>query len=164
MDLSYDDTRSIKILLTPVGPNNQFETQFLLVSSFREFDLNDLTRPTGWSAPQNFRYSRMDHGSLVFDYLRPENIQSHGYDKLKSVTMVAGLINFPNFISTTNYENAIANFFRDFGSVPVCRLLVFNHTFESPMFSLGDSAGVHQSDPDLFVTMPPGLPNSATVR
>lgn len=162
MDLCYDDTRSIKILLAPVGLNSCFESQFLLVSNFRELDLNDLTRPSSWNAPQNFRYSHMDRGSLIFDYLRPDDIQSRGYDKLKAVIMVIGLLNFPDFVQNNlAYGDAIANFFKDFGSVPVCRLLIFNHNFETAVLSLSNFPTIHQSDPDLIVTMPP---NSTTVR
>ena len=86
------------MLVVPVGRNTQYDKQFQIIARLQELPLNDLTRPTGWTAPQNFRYSRLNTGSLTFDYLKPSDIQARGYDKLKVLKTVVNVISNICFI------------------------------------------------------------------
>ena len=77
LNQTFDDTRSIKVLVVPVGHNSQFDSHFQVVSRLREVPFYELNRPQSSSSSLS-PLKHFDWGdskcSLLFDYLRYDRV------------------------------------------------------------------------------------------
>jgi hypothetical protein len=75
LNQTFDDTRSIKVLVVPVGNNSLFDSHFQVVSQLRKVPFYDLNRPpTSNSSSLNHFDWGMNKGNLLFDYLRYDRV------------------------------------------------------------------------------------------
>ena len=54
---SFEDTRSIKVLVIPIGENSLFDTHFDIISKFHCLPIYELNRPSNWKSTNKvFKY------------------------------------------------------------------------------------------------------------
>jgi hypothetical protein len=75
LNQTFDETRSIKVLVVPIGTNSLFDEHFQVVSNLRDVPFYELNRPPAvpnQSSP--FRYFNWNDGNLLFEFQRYDRV------------------------------------------------------------------------------------------
>eukprot|EP01038_Epipyxis_sp_PR26KG_P004766 gene4766-6686_t len=139
LNQTFDDTRTIKVLVVPVGNNSLFDNHFQVVSRLRDVPFYELNRPRGSSSPSAFKYMNWNEGknNLLFDYLRYDRVPNgpgdlDNFQSSRRVLMVMGLINYPELGEMADkIEEELDYFTRRHPNVVLRRLFVFNFSFDT---------------------------------
>ena len=71
---SFDETRAIRALVVPIGPNTLYDEQYEQLSRFKELPLFEV-RPNNWNVKDTpFKYINWDQGCFLFDYVRYDRV------------------------------------------------------------------------------------------
>ena len=137
---SFEDTRSIKVLVIPIGENSLFDTHFDIVSKLKCLPIYELNRPSNWKMTgqifKHFNWNNPGNASLTFDYLRYDRVPNgpgdlDNFQCTRRVLMVIGLINYPELgRSVDKIEEELDYFSRRHPYVVLRRIFVFNYTFD----------------------------------
>ena len=137
---SFEDTRSIKVLVIPIGENSLFDTHFDIISKFNCLPIYELNRPSNWKSTNKvfkyFDWNNSGNSSLTFDYLRYDRVSNapgdlDNFQCTRRVLMVIGLINYPELgRSVDKIEEELDYFSRRHPYVVLRRIFVFNYTFD----------------------------------
>lgn len=137
---SFEDTRSIKVLVIPIGENSLFDTHFDIVSKLKCLPIYELNRPSNWKTTgqifKHFNWNNPGNASLTFDYLRYDRVPNgpgdlDNFQCTRRVLMVIGLINYPELgRSIDKIEEELDYFSRRHPYVVLRRIFVFNYTFD----------------------------------
>jgi hypothetical protein len=154
---NFDESRSIKVLVVPIGDNSLFDSQFEIVSRRKSVQLFDMNNPYYSESP--FKNLNWNAGSLLFDYLRYDRVASaHGdldtFQCGRRFTYVIGLINYPELEgSKTRLVDDMEYYSRRCPHVILKQYFVFN-MFDRPNV---DSSTIPfiPNDPSAVVVFPP---------
>ena len=99
---TFNDPRSIKVLVVPIGQNSLFDAHFQTISVTRDTCVKSLTKPSSWTKENNqgFKHFNWSQGNLLFDYLRYDRVPNgpgdlDEFQSSRRVLMIIGLINYP---------------------------------------------------------------------
>ena len=167
---TFDDSRSIKVLVVPIGENSFFEEHFDVISRVNSLQLCELTKPSTWKLDNKaLKHFNWNKGDIKFDFLRYDRIPNSAgdldnYQSSKRVLMIMGLINYPELAKYADKITEELDYFnRRYPSILLRKCFIFNYVFDSsPLNNFLPKSPT--SDPNLLIVFPPeGMCNEGGV-
>ena len=156
-DLSFDEMRSIKVLVVPIGSNSLFSQQFQFLTKHTEIPLYE-AKPNNWNENSSvFKYMKWNIGYFLYKFQRYDQLMTSGniyllkivfkfyflyYDDIaycidikdslnpfKNFSIIIGLINYPE-IKNTSIDSQLNLYVDKYPDIMVKRVFVFNYSFD----------------------------------